>query len=174
MITSSTARNVVNFVLFQTGWFLCVVFPGLLTAAVALGLVALHLILVSQHAAREWQFILLGTVLGTLLDGLWFRTGIMADTSGAAMIWTPVWLVGVWAVFMTTLAHSLSWMGQRAWFPFVFAPVAGPFAYWSASKLGAVSLPDLPISLIALAVGWLVIFPLLLHIRQRFYPELAS
>ena len=174
MITSSTARNLVNFVLFQTGWFLCVAFPGLLTAMVAFGLVAVHLVLISKHATREWQFILLGTVLGTLLDGLWFRAGIMADTSGAAVVWTPVWLVGVWAVFMTTLAHSLSWMGQKPWFPFVFAPVAGPFAYWSASKLGAVTLPDLPVSLVALAAGWLVIFPLLMHIRQRFYPELAS
>lgn len=173
MIRSSGVRQTVNFVLFQAGWLGCVLYPAMLTALAAFALVAVHLALVSRNWRREWEFILLGTVLGSLLDGLWFRTGIMTDTSGAAVIWTPVWLVGVWAVFMTTLAHSLSWMARKTWLPYVLAPLAGPFAYWSASRLGAVSLPDPAVSLVALGVGWLVIFPLLMHIRQRFYPEIA-
>ncbi|MFP3978411.1 hypothetical protein [Marinobacter sp. KMM 10035] len=54
-----------------------------------------------------------------------------------------------------------------------FAPVAGPFAYWPASKLGDVSLPDLPLSLAALALRWLLVFPLLLFARKSLYPELT-
>jgi hypothetical protein len=173
MIKSSGLRNLVNFVLFQAGWFLCVLYPGVLSAAAALGIVAIHLLLVSQKPRREFQFILLGTVLGSLLDGLWFRTGIMAD-SAHNVLWTPVWLVGVWAVFLTTLAHSLAWMGSRAWLPFVLAPFAGPFAYWSASRLGAVELPQLVPSLLALALGWLIIFPLLMYLKKRFYPEITA
>lgn len=166
-------RNLLNFVLFQSGWLLCVLFPGLLSAAAAFGLVAVHLTLVSQHRSRELQFILLGTVLGSLLDGLWFQLGIMSDSAGL-VVWTPVWLVGMWAVFLTTLAHSLSWMGSRPWLPFVLAPIAGPFAYWSASELGAVELPGAWASLLALALGWLFIFPLLMFIRTRLYPEIIS
>ncbi|WP_404362492.1 DUF2878 domain-containing protein [Marinobacter sp.] len=172
MIQSSGLRNLTNFLIFQAGWLACVIWPGMETAALALAIVAVHLLLISQKPAREWQFILLGTVLGSLLDGIWFQTGVMKDASGT-LVWTPVWLIGVWAVFLTTLSHSLSWMGKRAWLPFVLAPIAGPFAYWSASQLGAVVLPELVPSLLALALGWLVIFPLLMHIKHRFFPEIT-
>ena len=172
MIQSSGLRNAINFLLFQAGWFACVTRPGMASAVLAFAIVAIHLVLVSQKPGREWQFILLGTVLGSLLDGVWYQTGIMSDARQNPL-WTPVWLVGVWAVFLTTLAHSLAWMGKRAWLPFVLAPIAGPFAYWSASLLGAVVLPELMSSLVALALGWLAIFPLLMHIKQRFFPEIT-
>ncbi|MBC7183909.1 MAG: DUF2878 domain-containing protein, partial [Marinobacter sp.] len=120
----------------------------------------------------ELQFIGLGTVAGALLDGIWFNTGILDDGSGELLL-TPPWLVAIWAIFMTTLSHSLDWISRKPWLPFVLAPIAGPFAYWSASKLGAVQLPELAPSLIALGFGWLVIFPLLLFARKSLYPELV-
>ncbi|MDX1554114.1 MAG: DUF2878 domain-containing protein [Marinobacter sp.] len=171
MIQSETVRNTINFVLFQTGWFICVLYPGLPAAGFVLLLVAFHLAFISRHRFAELQFIGAGAVLGGVLDGIWFQTGILDDGSGSIVL-TPVWLVGIWAIFMTTLSHSLSWISSKAWLPFVCAPVAGPFAYWSASKLGAVELPDLTLSLIALAVGWLVVFPALLYLRKFLYPEL--
>lgn len=172
MIKHDSLRKLINFVLFQAGWFACVLYPGMASAALAFGIVGLHLALISQKPGREWQFILLGTLLGSLLDGLWFQLGVMSDVTGEVR-WTPVWLVGVWAVFLTTLAHSLAWMGSRAWLPFALAPFAGPFAYWSAAQLGTVTLPQLLPSLLALAVGWLVIFPLLMYLKQRLYPEIT-
>lgn len=171
MIRSAGARNLLNFVLFQVGWFLCVVYPGILSALAAMVLVILHLMLVSQRPAKELQFVLLGTVLGSLIDSLWFHLDVMSSRTGTAL-WAPLWLVGIWALFMTTLTHSLSWVGRRVWLPFVLAPIAGPFAYWSASRLGAVSLPDLTVSLPALALGWMVSFPLMMHIRRRYFADL--
>ncbi len=171
MIRSETARNVVNFVVFQVGWLLCVMYPGLIAVAAVLVFLLVHFVLVSQHRLSELQFIGLGTVLGAALDLLWFRTGVLASTEGEIFL-TPPWLVALWAIFMTTLNHSLGWIGRKAWLPFVLAPMAGPFAYWSASQLGAVTLPALVPSLVALAVGWLVVFPLLLFLRNSLYPEL--
>ncbi|HAC29606.1 MAG TPA: DUF2878 domain-containing protein, partial [Marinobacter hydrocarbonoclasticus] len=46
--------------------------------------------------------------------------------------------------------------------------------YWSASQLGIVALPDLTVSLVAMAVGWFVLFPLLLFIRKALYTELET
>lgn len=168
MIRHSLTRNALNFLLFQTGWLVCVMFPGLLAATTALVIVGLHLMLVSQQPASEFRFILVGTVLGSLLDGLWFRVGILFEP-GIQTVWTPVWLVGIWAMFMTTLAHSLAWMGKTRWLPFLLAPIAGPFAYWSATQLGSITFPDTLPSLIALGVGWLVLFPSLLSIKRRFF-----
>lgn len=174
MIASQTARNVVNFVLFQIGWLTCVMAPGLAAAGLVLVFLAAHFALVSQNRFVELQFIGFGVVLGSLMDTLWFQTGVLGVSSAEEVVVAPPWLVAIWAIFMTTICHSLSWMGQRKWLPYIFAPVAGPFAYWSASKLGVVTLPDLSLSLAAMAVGWLVLFPLLLFIRNSLYSELQS
>ncbi|MDK9557811.1 DUF2878 domain-containing protein [Marinobacter sp. M216] len=173
MIRSETTRNILNFVVFQAGWLICILYPGMPAAGLVAGLLVLHLLLVSQKRMSELQFIGLGTVLGASLDLLWFRSGILASADGEVLL-TPPWLVAIWAIFMTTLSHSLDWISRKAWLPFVLAPIAGPFAYWSASKLGAVILPELVPSLMALAIGWLVVFPLLLFLRKSLYPELQQ
>ena len=172
MISSKTYRNILNFVMFELGWLACV----LLSQAWALIIVAVfllvHFVLVSQYKMDELKFIVIGTLAGSLLDGLWLRTGILADTSGAA-ITTPLWLVALWAIFMTSLNHSLKWLSSNRLLMLLVVPIAGPFAYWSASALGAVTLPNLLPSLLALAVGWLVLFPALLSLRDFLYPRLA-
>ncbi|MDI9245448.1 DUF2878 domain-containing protein [Marinobacter sp. CHS3-4] len=173
MIQSDTVRNVINFVLFQAGWFACVLYPGLAAVGGVAVLLAFHLTFISQARSSELQFIGFGVVLGGLLDGLWFNLGVL-DNGVSDFQLTPIWIIGLWAAFMTTLSHSLSWIGSKPWLPFVCAPVAGPLAYWSASKMGAVDMPDLAFSLTALALGWLVIFPLLLYVRKTLYPELAQ
>ena len=83
MISSKTYRNILNFVMFELGWLACV----LLSQAWALIIVAIfllvHFVLVSQYKMDELKFIVIGTLAGSLLDGIWLRTGILADTSGA-------------------------------------------------------------------------------------------
>ncbi|MCM0611968.1 DUF2878 domain-containing protein [Marinobacter sediminum] len=173
MIASKTTRNILNFLIFQIGWLMCILYPGLPAAGLVVLFLVLHFVLVSQRRMSELQFIGLGTVAGAALDLLWFRTGVLASVSGEVLL-TPPWLVAIWAIFMTTLSHSLDWISRKPWLPFVLAPISGPFAYWSASELGAVDLPQLIPSLIALAVGWFVVFPLLLSLRKSLYPELVQ
>ncbi|TNE75820.1 MAG: DUF2878 domain-containing protein [Gammaproteobacteria bacterium] len=173
MIKSGLASNVINFVLFQAGWIACVLYPGLPAAGLALLFLGFHIAVISRNRWSELQFIGLGTVLGGILDGVWFRTGILDDGSGTVLL-TPPWLVAIWALFMTTLCHSLDWISKQRWLLFAFPPLAGPFAYWSASQLGAVELPDFWLSIVALAIGWLVIFPGLLYLRRLLYPELLA
>ena len=72
MITSETARNLLNFILFQTGWLACVLYPGLTTVWLILVFLGLHFALVSQRRFAELQFIGFGVVLGGLMDTLWF------------------------------------------------------------------------------------------------------
>ncbi|PCM45771.1 hypothetical protein CPA50_07305 [Marinobacter sp. ANT_B65] len=38
MITSGTTRNILNFMLFQAGWFACIIHPDLLGPLLALAL----------------------------------------------------------------------------------------------------------------------------------------
>jgi hypothetical protein len=172
MISSKTYRNILNFIMFELGWLACVLLSQAWALVIVAIFLALHFALVSQYKMDELKFIVIGTLAGSLLDGLWLRTGILADTSGAAVI-TPPWLIALWAIFMTSLNHSLKWLGHNRLLMFLIVPVAGPFAYWSASALGAVTLPNFLPSLLALAVGWLVLFPALLSLRDFLYPRLA-
>jgi hypothetical protein len=172
MISSKTYRNILNFVMFELGWLACVLLPQAWSLSIVAIFLVLHFVLVSQYKMDELKFIVIGTLAGSLLDGLWLRTGILADNNGAAII-TPPWLIALWAIFMTSLNHSLKWLGQNRLLMFLIVPIAGPFAYWSASALGAVTLPDFLPSLLALAVGWLVLFPALLSLRDFLYPRLA-
>jgi hypothetical protein len=173
MISSPTYRNILNFVMFELGWLACVLLPQAWALAVVAIFLVLHFVLVSQHKIDELKFIVIGTLAGSVLDGLWLRTGVLADTSGAAVL-TPPWLIALWAIFMTSLNHSLRWLGRNRLLMLLIVPLAGPFAYWSASALGAVTLPSLLPSLLALAVGWLVLFPALLSMRDYLYPRLAQ
>ncbi|MBY6032396.1 DUF2878 domain-containing protein [Marinobacter daepoensis] len=171
-MTSGSARNILNFLLFQVGWLACVIYPGLASAGLVVALLMLHFTLVSKQRFAELQFVGFGVVLGGLMDTLWFHAGVLALDSSIEVIAAPPWLIAIWALFMTTLCHSLGWVGQRRWHPWFLAPVAGPFAYWSASHLGIVALPNLTVSLVAMAIGWLLLFPLLLFIRKTLYTEL--
>ncbi|SFR45580.1 Protein of unknown function [Marinobacter daqiaonensis] len=164
-----TTLKVINFLLFQAGWFLCVWLTNWIAVVISLVIVMVHLTVISRRPWPELRFILLGVVLGTLLDGLWFQTGILRDASGS--VWTPPWLMAIWALFLTTPGHSLVWMQERLWLPFVLAPVAGPFAYFAANRLDAISFPHFTESLVALALGWLLIFPLLLWLQRHFFRE---
>lgn len=174
MITSEIHRNVLNFILFQSGWFICVVYPNRLSVAVIVTLMLVHFVLVSGKRFAELQFIGVGVVLGSLMDTLWFRTGVLGLVDTDEILAAPPWLMAIWAIFMTTLCHSLYWVGRTRWLPFLLAPIAGPFAYWAASRLGAVTLPDPALSLPAMAAGWLILFPLLLFIRKMVYTELET
>lgn len=168
-MSADVIRKLANFALFQAGWLICVVMADWTAVAIGLAFVAIHFFLLSQQPGAELRFVLVGVVIGSLLDGLWFRTGVLEDAAGSG--WTPPWLVVIWALFLTTLSHSLAWMHKRRWYQVVFAPVAGPFAYFSAAALGAVSLPYSIISLAALSLGWLVLFPSLMLIQQRYFAE---
>lgn len=173
-MTLGNVRNIMNFMLFQVGWLACVLHPGLTSTGLVVVFLTLHFVLVSKQRFAELQFVGFGVVLGGLMDTLWFRTGVLALDSGVEVIAAPPWLIAIWAMFMTTLCHSLGWVGQRHWQPWLLAPIAGPFAYWSASHLGVVALPNLNVSLAAMAIGWLLLFPLLLFIRKTLYTELES
>lgn len=169
MIKNPTLRNLINFVLFQALWFLCVTQANALAAGLTLVGVAVHLVLVSQDLAREARFIIMAAALGVALDTLWQNLGVLRfplHDGAYAEGMVPAWLVGLWLAFVMTLSHSLSWIRQYAYLPFLLAPVAGPFAYLAATALGPVEIGHGYWGIAALALGWLLVLPLQLRILR--------
>jgi hypothetical protein len=159
-----------NFILFQIAWLACVAgaAKGLPWLGVAVTLVVLgwHLFKTKQ-ATTELMLIVAALLIGasfdqTMLSMEW----VVYQQHGWSASLVPVWILALWGGFASTLNVSLAWMQQRYITSVLFGAAGGPLAYLGAEKIGAVSLYG-NTSYIALAVGWAVITPLLLHLAKR-------
>lgn len=161
-----------NFILFQIGWFACVIgaakqLPWLGVIVVA-AIVAWHLSL-SKQAKPELILLALALVIGGIYDQLMLSSGLISyQAHGWIAGLVPAWILALWAVFVTVLNVSLRWMRSKWLVAILFGAIGGPLAYMGAEKLGAVSLNILPASYIALAVGWAILTPLLLMLSEKF------
>jgi hypothetical protein len=95
--------------------------------------------------------------------------GWIAYPNGALIAGTaPIWIVAMWVVFSTTLNVSLAWLKRSLPLAVLFGAVGGPIAYVAGEKLGGLVFVQPTPALIALAIGWAAITPLLLRIADRF------
>lgn len=171
------SQLIINFILFQIGWFACVIgaakqMPWLGVIVVSM-IVAWHLSQ-SKQAKLELILLALALLIGGIYDQFMLSSGLISyQAHGWIDSLVPAWILALWAVFVTVLNVSLRWLkdikSRGKWLAaMLFGAFGGPLAYMGAEKLGAVSLNYLPASYIALAVGWAILTPLLLTISEKF------
>jgi hypothetical protein len=161
-----------NFVLFQLGWFACVLGAahGLmwLGPLAVLAIVAVHLAL-SLRPIAELRLVAVATALGLLVESLVLAGGWLSYPGGHALgILAPYWLVAMWALFATTLNVSMRWLRGRPVLAVILGAIGGPLSYFGGQKLGAVTFIEPVPALVALALAWAVAMPLLIRIAARF------
>jgi len=158
-------KSLANAVLFQCGWFACVLGGDSRWLLIGIAALCAHLLWISSWA-REGQVILAVTVLGTLVDTALRGLGVFEFNTPGPLI--PLWLILLWALLATTLRHCLAWSAQPWWLASLLGAVGGPLSYYAGSQLAGVSFGygTLP-TLIGLALLWAMLFPLLHRIAQR-------
>lgn len=163
--------TLINFVLFQIGWFACVLgsaysYPWLGTS-IAILIISYH-VLLSKFPAREIWLIIFAILIGGIWDSLLVWMQLISYNNG---MWSqnlaPHWIIALWALFATTLNVSLRWMKGKWLIAVIAGAIAGPLAYYAGHRLGAVYFSDTSTALIYLGVGWAVFMPLLLLVSQR-------
>jgi hypothetical protein len=167
-----TMMVVSNFVLFQIGWFSCVLsaaahqpWIGLLMTT---GIVVIHM-LRAPIPMMELKLVLLALAIGLVFDSLLVWQGWLQYSSGIVFSnVAPYWIVAMWGLFATLLNVSLRWMRGRWVLAIVFGAAGGPAAYYGGLRLGALEFGNMPAGLTALAIGWAVLTPLLLALSSRF------
>ncbi len=170
-LAPTTAALVRNFLLFQAGWFACVLLAardraGLAVLAVA-AVVAVHLAL-SARPQRTALVLLAATVIGLVWDSVVMDTGAQGYTSGQFLPGVaPIWIIAMWTLFATLLGHSLRWLRGRPLLAAAFGLVGGPLAYAGGAQLGAVTLPEPLLAAVLESAGWAVLTPLLVRIEER-------
>ncbi|MDH4175573.1 MAG: DUF2878 domain-containing protein [Betaproteobacteria bacterium] len=160
-----------NIVLFQVGWFACVLgaahgyaWAG---ALAALAIVAWHVARASDPR-REAALVAFAAALGVVFESLlvqsgWIRFGAGVLVEGAA----TYWMVALWALFATTLNVSLRALRAHAWLAALLGTVGGPLAYYAGARLGALEFVATGAGLAAIGAGWAVLTPLLLRAALR-------
>lgn len=164
--------NLLNFGLFQLGWFGCVVsgaagqpWLGAILAAVIIGWHITH----AEYPKAELKLIAIAIVIGAVWDSVLVWQGWLSYPSGMVLPYTaPYWIVIMWALFATTLNVSLRWLKGRWFYAIVFGAIGGPLAYLAGQRLGAVEFIEYYHALLALLIGWALFTPLLMAASQRF------
>lgn len=163
--------TLVNFLLFQAGWFACVLggahgYP-MTGTAVALSIVIVHVLRAARPRA-ELTLVLAAAVLGgtwdsalTVLGWFTYPTGMLHPQMA------PYWIIALWMVFATTLNVSLRWLKTRPLLTVPLGAVGGPLAYYAGHALGAVDMSNMTIALGVQGIGWALLLPVLVWLSLR-------
>jgi hypothetical protein len=160
-----------NAVLFQGGWFACVLgaahdvpWVGVL---VALGVVGWHVVRAAQPT-RELALLLAATIAGATFETALIQAGLVRFEAGVLMDGiAPYWMVALWALFATTLNVSLRALRERPAIGALLGAIGGPAVYYAGQRLGAIDLRVVGAALAAIAVGWALLTPVLLATARR-------
>ena len=172
MAATSRTALLVNVVAFQFGWFACILgaahgWPWAGTA-IAAAIVARH-VLGAARPAEETKLVLCAVALGALCDSALVILGLLNFASGTFIAGAaPNWILGMWALFATTLNVSLNWLKGRWLVAAWLGAAGGPLSYWAGARLGAVALVEPVPALAALAVCWAIAMPLLMVCARRY------
>lgn len=149
--------NLLNYVLYQTGWLAAVfgaandrAWSG---AGVACLLMAAHLGLARRRRA-EWRLV-----------AVTFPSGNVAP-------WLcPPWIVVMWMQFATTFRFSLRWLLGRWSHAAAAGTLGGPLAYVVGERIGAVELGEPRALTLAVLSGlWLIVVPALAWFGRSVEP----
>ncbi|WP_242194840.1 MULTISPECIES: DUF2878 domain-containing protein [unclassified Pseudomonas] len=158
-------KSLANAVLFQCGWFACVLGGDSEWLLVVGAVLAIHLLWISSWS-REGQVILAVTLFGTVVDTALRTFGVFHFSFPGPLI--PFWLVLLWALLASTLRHCLAWSAQPWWRASVLGAVGGPLSYYAGSQLAGVSFGyGTAPTLIGLALLWALVFPVLHWIARQ-------
>lgn len=171
MFLSPTAKLVLNGLLFQLGWFACVLGgDGLALLSTALILAVHQKFLLTNR--REWLVIATVTAAGFGVDNSLAYFDVFQFQT-ARLINIPIWLLCIWTLFASTLLHSMAWLRHRLLWSIVLAAVAAPASYLAGSKMAPVVLLEpVFLSLWPIAVCWAVLMPLMLRLSSRLVNEI--
>ncbi len=171
---SHSLRVVINFVLFQIGWFVCVLSAVNNSAWIGITVVTLivlwHLFQAhtSVSAITESLLLVIALLTGLIWESLLLHLQLVSYPSHPAnSLIAPVWILALWPLFATTFNLSLRWMKNKLALAAVFGFVGGPLSFYAGHKLGGVNFHNLTISMITLAIAWAILVPAMLYISRK-------
>ena len=170
---ASTRRTqLINFVLFQAGWFAAVLGAAhlhpLLGTTCVIAVIAVHL-LMSARPVQEFRFVAIVSAVGFAFETTVALQGHIAYPSGQPVAWlAPYWMVALWALLATAPNVTMRWLKQRFVLAAVLGAVCGPLSFLGGVRLGGASLIDAAPALLTMACAWAILMPAMMWLSDRF------
>jgi len=164
----------VNFLLYQTGWFACVLGAAYshrwLGVAIATSLLALHMFLTTERASQA-KLLLVTFGVGLVVDSTLLAIGVYRFPSEGIVVWLPpIWMSVLWIQFATTFRYCLQWLSGRYSLSVLLGFAGAPLAFLGGESLGVIFFlePRLP-NLMILALLWAAAIPLLIYLSDQIH-----
>lgn len=167
------AKSIVtNFVLFQLGWFACVLGGAydqvLLGSLVAVLVIAYHFYRANE-AIQELRLLTIALIIGFVFESIVTAQGLAQYSHGQVFdVIAPLWMILMWPLFATTLNLSMRWLKSLS--PILVSLVGAifaPLAYYAGNRLGAVVYDNLTLSLSIIAIAWAALLPVVVIFSLR-------
>lgn len=165
--------TILNFLLFQTGWFIAV-YPaslGLVWFGPIFSLCWLYAHLGIHRNTRyaDLLIVIFSSCIGFTLDSLMVLTNVFSFSDNATLGYpSSIWMVALWINLALTLNHSLGWLKEKLVLSSIFGAVGAPLAYYAGHKFGVIYFQNITISMLALSCMWACAMPLLFYTLRIF------
>lgn len=161
---------IVNAVVFQAAWFLCVLGGSIVAVATTIIVLALHLQWV-QDKRRELIFLVQCVGIGFVCDLTLVQGGVLLTGSSLP----PLWLICLWPLFGSTVGFALRAFHGRFVLCVVGGALLAPLSYFGGVRLsGSALLEPTWLALIIVGAFWAVIFPMLIHLYTVNRPRIEA
>lgn len=164
--------NIINFIWFQTIWWLLIVYQS--SAILAVMVLFVVWLLVSPSRRLDSALMISVMLLGTTVDSLLLIAGVFIfdDSQGLTTVglhWLiPLWLTLLWGAFAATLEHSLANLKNSLLLAAIVGGMFAPLSYLGGAKLGAVDLGyAISTTYIVLGAIWAVTLPMCFVLAKR-------
>jgi len=163
---------ITNFLLFQLGWFACVL-GGAYGHALLGSLLAVAIILFHCYRAvdtlSEIRLLGLALITGLVFESIINWQELARYNHGQLFdVMAPHWMILMWPLFATTLNLSMRWLKNLATVLIALVGAAfAPLAYYAGYKLGAVEYDHLTLSLSIIGIAWAALLPVLVRFSQN-------
>ncbi|MDX2410752.1 MAG: DUF2878 domain-containing protein [Woeseiaceae bacterium] len=162
---------IVNFAVFEIAWLSSVIggaqqMPWIGPIAVLVALV-LHL-RAARKPVEEALLVIACALIGAGFDSMLVAAGWVTYKAGLfSEYFAPYWIITMWMLFATTLNVSMRWLRGKPKLAAFFGFYGGPASYIAGQELGGIVLVNQVASLIALAIGWAVMMPILMWLSEN-------
>ena len=169
-------KNIFNGIGYYLAWWACVIgvslevpYLGPLVMAVFL---TLHFLKFSL-GKREFLFVLLTVLFGTMLDSFNSSSKVIEYEGGYGVVWlAPLWISAMWGGFAATVNHALAWLNGKLVLSGILGAVFGPLSYVGGAKFGAVDFgQSFSSSILVLAAMWGLALPFIYWTSSKLKVE---
>jgi uncharacterized membrane protein len=139
---------------------------------IALSCAGINLYL-DQHRRGEFRWLVVGTLLGFLLDSFLQACGVISFAHSIGRL-APLWITSLWLLFVSSF-ESFNSLKNKLWVCAILGAVGGPLSYSAGILFKVLNYGDPESLMITLhVVCWAILFPLMIRLREKVKSPLPT